>query len=406
MFERFSERGRQVVVLAQDESRSLGHGFIGTEHLLLGVLREGGSASAALISAGLSLEEARATVVSLIGSGEAPVSGQIPFTPQAKSALEAALRQAVQRSAGEITPSLVLLGVLMQRSDTAACVVRDSGTNVAEFAASLDVPGEVEVESITPTQDAKPERLLGEAWSVFEMATTTHPWVTSGRLTERAREVMALAQEEARYLHHGYIGTEHILLGLMHDEAGLAARVLSALELTIEDTRTKIVAVVGEGEGEVEGTLPLTPRSKSVLDLAMREALSLGRNYVDGEHMLLALVRVNEGVAARVLLDFDVDSATVRERVIKLLSSPRPRPSNGSPSAGNRRDGQTWEYRIEVWEGADLRNHIDQLNELGLDGWQLATALPELPAERKFSGASTVEPWHSRELSADGADRS
>ncbi len=142
------------------------------------------------------------------------------------------------------------------------------------------------------------------------------------RFTERARQVVVLAQEEARNLKHNYIGTEHILLGLLREEEGLAARVLESLDITVERVRAQVVRIVGSGEEVTSGQIPFTPRAKKVLELALREALSLGHNYIGTEHILLGLVRENEGVAARILLDFDADSEKIRNEVIRMLSGP------------------------------------------------------------------------------------
>src|SRR5436189_1987598 len=149
------------------------------------------------------------------------------------------------------------------------------------------------------------------------------------RFTERARQVVVLAQEEARTLKHNYIGTEHILLGLLREEEGLAARVLESLDITVERVRAQVVRIVGSGEEVTSGQIPFTPRAKKVLELALREALSLGHNYIGTQHILLGLVRENEGVAARILPDFDADSEKIRNEVIRMLSGP-----------GGRRQGQ------------------------------------------------------------------
>jgi ATP-dependent Clp protease ATP-binding subunit ClpC len=149
------------------------------------------------------------------------------------------------------------------------------------------------------------------------------------RFTERARQVVVLAQEEARTLKHNYIGTEHILLGLLREEEGLAARVLESLDITVERVRSQVVRIVGSGEEVTSGQIPFTPRAKKVLELALREALSLGHNYIGTEHILLGLVRENEGVAARILLDFDADSDKIRNEVIRMLSGPGGRRQGG-----------------------------------------------------------------------------
>ncbi len=140
------------------------------------------------------------------------------------------------------------------------------------------------------------------------------------RFTERARQVVVLAQDEARTLKHNYIGTEHILLGLLREEEGLAARVLDSLDITLEEVRAQVARIIGQGEEVTAGQIPFTPRAKKVLELALREALSLGHNYIGTEHILLGLVRENEGVAARILLDFDADAEKIRNEIIRMLS--------------------------------------------------------------------------------------
>ena len=142
------------------------------------------------------------------------------------------------------------------------------------------------------------------------------------RFTERARQVVVLAQDEARALKHNYIGTEHILLGLLREEEGLAARVLESLDITVEEVRAQVARIVGQGDEVTTGQIPFTPRAKKVLELALREGLSLGHNYIGTEHILLGLVRENEGVAARILLDFDADAEKIRNE-IRMLSGVR-----------------------------------------------------------------------------------
>jgi ATP-dependent Clp protease ATP-binding subunit ClpC len=156
------------------------------------------------------------------------------------------------------------------------------------------------------------------------------------RFTERARQVVVLAQEEARTLKHNYIGTEHILLGLLREEEGLAARVLESLDITVERVRAQVVRIVGSGEEVTSGQIPFTPRAKKVLELALREALSLGHNYIGTEHILLGLVRENEGVAARILLDFDADAEKIRNEIIRMLSGPGRRQQGGGGAAGEK----------------------------------------------------------------------
>jgi hypothetical protein len=142
------------------------------------------------------------------------------------------------------------------------------------------------------------------------------------RFTERARQVVVLAQDEARALKHNYIGTEHLLLGLLREEEGLAARVLDVLGIEIEEVRAQVARIIGQGDEVPTGQIPFTPRAKKVLDLSLREALRLGHNYIGTEHILLGLVGENEGVAARVLLDFELDAGTIRSEILRMLSGP------------------------------------------------------------------------------------
>ena len=141
------------------------------------------------------------------------------------------------------------------------------------------------------------------------------------RFTERARQVVVLAQDEARSLCHDWIGTEHLLLGLLREEEGIAARVLESREITLENVRARVVSIVGLGEGQSAGQIPFTPRAKKVLELSLREALSLGHNWIGTEHLLLGVVREGEGVAARVLLDFGAPPGVIAEDVVTMLGS-------------------------------------------------------------------------------------
>ena len=143
------------------------------------------------------------------------------------------------------------------------------------------------------------------------------------RFTERARKVVVLAQEEARHFNHNYIGTEHLLLGLLREDEGVAARALTSLNVTLDEVREQVESIVGYGEEGTGGQAPFTPRSKKVLELALREALQLGHNYIGTEHILLGLVRESEGVAARVLSNLDVDPDKVRREVVRMLGGGR-----------------------------------------------------------------------------------
>jgi ATP-dependent Clp protease ATP-binding subunit ClpC len=140
------------------------------------------------------------------------------------------------------------------------------------------------------------------------------------RFTDRARRVVVLAQEEAKMLNHNYIGTEHILLGLIHEGEGVAAKALESLNISLDAVREQVQDIIGQGQQQPTGHIPFTPRAKKVLELSLREALQLGHNYIGTEHILLGLIREGEGVAAQVLVKLGADLNRVRQQVIQLLS--------------------------------------------------------------------------------------
>ena len=139
------------------------------------------------------------------------------------------------------------------------------------------------------------------------------------RFTDRARRVVVLAQDEARGLKHNYIGTEHLLLGLISEGEGVAAKALETMGIKGEAVRASVIEIIGEGEKPVEGHIPFTPRAKRVFELSLREALQLGHNYIGTEHLLLGLLKEGEGVAAQVLTKQGADLAQVRQTVIQML---------------------------------------------------------------------------------------
>jgi ATP-dependent Clp protease ATP-binding subunit ClpC len=154
------------------------------------------------------------------------------------------------------------------------------------------------------------------------------------RFTDRARRVVVLAQEEARMLNHNYIGTEHILLGLIHEGEGVAAKALESLGIALEGVRQQVEEIIGQGQHAPSGHIPFTPRAKKVLELSLREALQLGHNYIGTEHILLGLIREGEGVAAQVLVKLGADLNRVRQQVLQLLSGYQGKPETEPGSRG------------------------------------------------------------------------
>jgi hypothetical protein len=184
------------------------------------------------------------------------------------------------------------------------------------------------------------------------------------RFTNRARRAVVLAQEEARLLNHNYIGTEHLLLGLIHEAEGVAAKALEALDVSLEAVRREVEEIIGQGESTPPGHIPFTPRAKKVLELSLREAKQLRCNYIGTEHILLGLVREGEGVAAKVLVKLGADLPRVRQQVTQLLSA----------YAGGEEGAERVEEDLEAEivaaidtvfaENRDLRAEVRRLREL------------------------------------------
>ena len=168
------------------------------------------------------------------------------------------------------------------------------------------------------------------------------------RFTDRARRVVILAQQEARLLNHNYIGTEHILLGLIHEHEGVAAKALESLDISLESVRGQVEEIIGQGAKPPDGHIPFTPRAKRVLELSLREALQLSHNYIGTEHVLLGLIREGEGVAAQVLVKLGADLARVREQVVHLLATLGEVSSSASGGESERLVGEPSASRSRV----------------------------------------------------------
>ncbi len=187
------------------------------------------------------------------------------------------------------------------------------------------------------------------------------------RFTDRARRVVVLAQEEARLLNHNYIGTEHILLGLIHEGEGVAAKALESLGISLEAVRSQVEEIIGQGGSSPSGHIPFTPRAKKVLELSLREALQLGHNYIGTEHILLGLIREGEGVAAQVLVKLGADLSRVRQQVIQLLSGYSGPGASGSGSTPGDKSGTA-----SGGQGGDTPSGSLILDQFGRNLTQLA----------------------------------
>jgi Clp amino terminal domain, pathogenicity island component/UvrB/uvrC motif len=170
------------------------------------------------------------------------------------------------------------------------------------------------------------------------------------RFTDRARRVVVLAQEEARMLNHAHIGTEHLLLGLVHEGQGVAARALESLNISLSALRREVEEIIGRGEQPPSGHIPFTPQAKQVLELSLRESNQLGHSYIGTEHILLGLLREGEGVAAQVLVKMGTDLNRVRQRVVELLHG-----RSGEPPPSER--------RMRARSAGDILDLLDALDQ-------------------------------------------
>ena len=196
------------------------------------------------------------------------------------------------------------------------------------------------------------------------------------RFTDRARRVVVLAQEEARMLDHNYIGTEHLLLGLIHEGEGVAAKALRALDVDLDTLRREVEALVGRGQQPQQGHIPFTPRAKKALELALRESVHLGHDYIGTEHLLLGLVREGEGPAAQVLEQRGIELNTVRQEVIRQLQG----------REGRRRRMAWARSVVEDREGPALEEISRQIRVLGarLAAIEARLGIEESPARQRL----------------------
>ena len=331
-FDRFNDRAKRVLALAQDEAIRFNHNYIGTEHLLLGLVREGeGAAARALESLGVELSNVRTGVEFIIGRGDsASTPTEITLSPRTKKVIEFAIDESRKLGHSHVGTEHLLLGLVREGGHVGAKVLESLGLTLEkvrdQVIATLGLPRR-EVGASAP--ESVPPHVFG-----------THPQSTGqftgpfDRFTDRAKRVLALAQDEAIRFNHNYIGTEHILIGLIREEEGVAARVLRTLGVELDKARTALGFIVGRGDAVVAPSeITLSPRTKKVIELAMDEARKLGHTRVSTEHMLLGLAREGEGIASGIIESLGVSMDKVRKAVIETLGQMKPAP--GPASATN-----------------------------------------------------------------------
>jgi ATP-dependent Clp protease ATP-binding subunit ClpA len=312
-YDKFTVRARRCITYAEEEARGFQHNYIGTEHLLLALLREEkGIAAHALVQLGARLPAARMAVEFIIGRGDSPVTDSINLTPRAKKVIQLAVGEAQRMNHDYIGTEHLLLGLVREGDGIAVGVLESLGVQPERiFRLILRIPGNATPPNVSGISTARPS-----SYSYAPSFSRDR----FDRFTERARRVLSLSQEEAQRFQHNYIGTEHLLLGLVREGGGVAARVLGNLGIELDKVRSAVEQIIGRGDRIVLGEIGLTPRSKKVIELAVDEARRMNHHYIGTEHLLLGLVREGEGIAAGVLASLGVNLEKVRIETIRVLS--------------------------------------------------------------------------------------
>jgi len=312
-FEKFTERARKVFSLAQEEAQQMNHNYIGTEHLLLGLVREGdGIAARVLARLGVQLPKVRQEVLNIIGEGKDEVTGDPGLTPRAKKVIELSMDEARRLNNHYIGTEHLLLGLVREGEGVAMIALEKLGVSKERIHEQvLQIVSRSQSYQQSPQIRKPSEPVTGPAMSMDELTQ---------RFTERARKVFELTHEEAARFNHNYIGTEHLLLGLVKEGDGIAARVLANLGVQLPKVRSAVEFIIGRGDGLIVGQPGLTPRAKKVIELSMDEARRLNNHYIGTEHLLLGLVREGEGIAAGVLESLGVSLEKVRQQVMQVVS--------------------------------------------------------------------------------------
>jgi ATP-dependent Clp protease ATP-binding subunit ClpA len=304
-FDRFTERARKVLSLAQEEAQRFKHNYIGTEHLLLGLIREEeGVGARVLNSLGADADKVRRAIEFIIGRGDRIVLGEVGLTPRSKKVIELAVDEARSLGHHYIGTEHLLLGLLREGEGIAAGVLESLGIK-------LDMARQKTLEMLQA-----PEQDQGDLSAAITARKAEH----YEGFTAHAREVMEFAEEEARAFQRGYIGTEHLLLGLLREKEGIAASVLSRLGVDYARVHRAIESILGRGESPPDAEITLVPRLNSVIALARDEAHRMNHPYVGTEHLLLGLVREGQGPAVGILETMGVEMERIRAEVMALIN--------------------------------------------------------------------------------------
>src|SRR3990170_4619262 len=364
-FDRFNDRAKRVLALAQDEAIRFNHNYMGTEHLLLGLVREGeGLAARVLDSLGVELSQLRRAIEFGICRGDSTTSpSEITLAPPMKKAVELAIDEARKLGHSHVGTEHLLLGIVRQPESIGAMLLGQLGVDLEkvrhQVIATLGQPH--------PGTGAAASASATSASASSSREQFVGPF---DRFSDRAKRVLAFAQDEAIRFNHNYIGTEHILIGLMREEEGVAARALRTLGVELDKARTALGFIIGRGDAATSPSeITLSPRTKKIIEFAIDEARQLGQTRVNTEHILLGLAREGEGIASGILESLGVTMAKVRHVVIESLGK-TPNATSTREGAGRRLEGGSrWRRRTN---GADAEPAPPVAHRLrnGLRGWR------------------------------------
>jgi len=377
-FDKFTERARRVMSLAQEEALRFQHNYIGTEHLLLGLVREGeGVAAKVLSNFGIELNKVRSAVEFIVGRGDQIFLGEIGLTPRAKKVIELAVDEARRLNHHYIGTEHLLLGLIREREGIAAGVLQSLGvdlektrTQTIQVLSQPDVLRKIEKPQVELVPQLM-EELLQEAQDVLGTVRQEKEQALERKEYDRAAEldnhekklrdsiskletfwhlqprfaqknytqseieiieddafdiftvqllrVFSRSLDEAKRFEHNYIGTEHLLLALIHESKGVTTEVLRNLEVNTNEVREAVDGIIGRGDRIILDEIGFTPRAKKAIELAKKEARSMQHHYVGIEHLLLGLMREGQGIAAGVLESREVNVEKVLTETIKVL---------------------------------------------------------------------------------------
>ncbi|MHB8599970.1 MAG: Clp protease N-terminal domain-containing protein [Ktedonobacteraceae bacterium] len=336
-YDPFTARARKVLDFAQEESSRLSHNYIGTEHLLLGLLDvPDGVAMQVLDTMGVEPGKVRSAIDFIINHPERILAGgEVGLTPRAKKVLELSVDAARRMNLPYVGTEHILLGLVREGEGIAAGVLASVGVNFEKARRHTiavlgihDLPegsAEKEVIPIDTTRSYYSFSLQSSGRAENTPNPTPPPSsdtrsrIPFDKFTERTRRVLSLAQEEAQRFQHNYIGTEHLLLGLVREREGVAAHVLKNLGVELDKVRSTVEFIIGRGDHIILGEISLTPRAKKVIELAVDEARQLNHPYIGTEHLLLGLVREGEGIAVGALESLGVSLVRVRAETLKII---------------------------------------------------------------------------------------